>query len=92
VGEYGERSAYLWTRNLSGSSDWQQLGKLTDADAGSRFGSSVALSGSTQEFVIGGQFHTAAALAFFPFQRPVHDARLLFACLQVAPRARKSTQ
>jgi hypothetical protein len=55
VGAYLERSAYLWTRNVSGSSDWQQLSKIRSPEAGTEFGSSVALSGSTMEFVIGGQ-------------------------------------
>jgi hypothetical protein len=60
VGANGERSTYLWARNVSGSSDWQQLSKLTDAEVGSQFGVAVALSGSTMEFVIGGQLHTPA--------------------------------
>jgi hypothetical protein len=55
VGAYQENSAYLWARNVSGSTDWQQLSKLTDAEVGSQLGRSVALSGSTMEFVIGGQ-------------------------------------
>jgi hypothetical protein len=50
-----ERSAYVWSRNVSGSTDWQQLSKLTDVETGSGYGASVALSGSTMEIVVGGQ-------------------------------------
>jgi hypothetical protein len=65
---------------------------LTDADAGSQFGVAVALSGSTMEFVIGGQCAYSSPLLFLPLQRAAHDARLPFARCHVAPRARKITQ
>jgi hypothetical protein len=57
---------------VSGSTDWQQLSKIT-AEPYSYFGSSVAVSGSTMEFVIGGQFPHSSP---FPstLRRAVHDA------------------
>jgi hypothetical protein len=58
VGTYNENSAYVWTRNVSGSTDWQQLSKLSGPESGSGYGQAVALSGSSMEFVIGGQCTT----------------------------------
>jgi hypothetical protein len=89
VGAIGESCAYMWARNVSGSTDWQQLSKMTDAVTGSWFGYSVALSGSTMEFVIGGQ----CAHPALSFDSAVSDARcpFPFALLHVASRARKRT-
>jgi hypothetical protein len=56
---------------VSGSSEWQQLSNINSLNG---FGYSVALSGSTQELVIGGQMHTAASVCLFE-----RHARLPFA-------------
>jgi hypothetical protein len=86
VGADNEDSAYVWARNVSGSTDWQQLSKISDTEVNSWFGAAVALSESAMEFVIGGQFHTAI-LAFYHLQRAVHDACLRFARGQRAMRS-----
>jgi hypothetical protein len=64
VGAYQERTAFLFSRNVFGSTDWQQVSKIYGTESSSSFGQSVALSGSTMEFVIGGQWKHPHALHF----------------------------
>jgi hypothetical protein len=60
---------YLYARPpLPSVGDWPLLSKVTNAESGSVFGWSVALSNTTMEIIIGGQC-AHSCIALFPSNR-----------------------